>query len=156
MMNKEYTIVYLIFAGLLLLGIGFYIYKINRRKVWKYKTVKHLPELFDSLSINQKINKVYIQTVKLIPICRIQCYHNGDYMGIKITAEEIENEEIFNALSLWKVQKIDKLLLDSNYKLVIDMGTNVEDAVEVIKIIIAKKCNVNIHNKVRLNFLFEK
>ncbi len=124
-------------------------------KIWKNKTTKHLDKLLTVLSAKENIESVAIETVDLMPICKLQKYQNQNKWGLKITAEEIENEELFNSLSLWNVQKIEKFLLDSEYNLVVDMGNYIEDSIEVIKIIISKKCNVNINNKVKLNFLFE-
>ena len=123
-------------------------------KIWKNKTSKHLDKLLTVLSVKDDIESAAIETTGDIYICRVHKYKDQNAWGIKITAEEIENEELFNTLSLWNVQKIENLLLDNNYHLVIDMGNNLEDSIEVIKIIISKKCNVNINNKVKLNFLF--
>ncbi len=124
-------------------------------KIWKNKTTKHLDKLLAVFSTKNNIKNVTIETVDLIPICQLQKYQNSNTWGLKITAEEMENEELFNSLSLWNVQKIEKYLLDDNYNLVIDMGSNLEESIEVMKIIISKKCNVNINNKVKLNFHFE-
>ncbi len=124
-------------------------------KIWKNKTTKHLEKLLIALSSQKEIKSVSIETVDLISICKLQPYQKQNTWGLKITAENIENEELFNSLSLWNVQNIEKLLLDKNYNLVTDMGNNLEDAVEVIKIIISKKCNININNKVKLNFHLE-
>lgn len=124
-------------------------------KVWKNKTNKHIDKLLALLAAKVDIKNVTIETVDLTPICKLQKYQSQNKWGLKITADEIENEELFNTLSLWNVQKIEKYLLDNNYHLVVDMGNNLEDSIEVIKIIISKKCNVNINNKVKLNFHFE-
>lgn len=121
-------------------------------KIWKNKTIKHLQKLLAVLSSKKEIKSVSIETVDAIPICKLNSYQKHNTWGLKITAENIENEELFNTLSLWNVQNIEKLLLDRNYNLVIDMGNNLEDTVEVIKIIISKKCNININNKVKLNY----
>ncbi len=155
-MNNTYTIVYLIFAVLLLAGIALYLYKKSRSKIWKNETAKHLPKLFDKFLLDKENNSVLIQTKKFESICRVQKDYSDNQMVIKISAEEIENEELFNALSLWNVMRIDNFLLDRNFNLVIDMGSSIQDAVEVIKIIISKKCNVNINNKIKMNFLFER
>ena len=124
-------------------------------KIWKNKTNKHIDKLLALLAAKVDIKYVTIETVDLTPICKLQKYKSQTKWGLKITADEIENEELFNTLSLWNVQKIEKYLLDNNYHLVVDMGNNLEDSIEVIKIIISKKCNVNINNKVKLNFHFE-
>ena len=124
-------------------------------KIWKNKTNKHIEKLLALLADKVDIKNVTIETVDLTPICKLQNYQSQNKWGLKITAEEIENEELFNTLSLWNVQKIEKYLLDNNYHLVVDMGNNLEDSIEVIKIIISKKCNANINNKVKLNFHFE-
>ena len=155
-MSNPNTILYIVFLIIALIGFDLLIYKrIAANKIWKNKTTKHLRKLLTAISAKMNCVGAVIETVDLLPICKIQKYQNRNSWGLNITAEEIENEELFNSLSLWNVQKIEKLLLDKNYNLVIDMGNNLEDSIEVIKIIISKKCKVNINNKVKLNFLLE-
>ena len=156
-MSNPNTILYIVFLIIALIGFDLLIYKrIASNKIWKNKTTKYLRKLLTAISAKMNCVGAVIETVDLLPICKIEKYQNRNSWGLNITAEEIENEELFNSLSLWNVQKIEKLLLDKNYNLVIDMGNNLEDSIEVIKIIISKKCKVNINNKVKLNFLFER